>query len=174
MMYEKAEVPRFASPGLQIETRPKISDAMKIRSAIAADLDAVKACAEQAYALYVPRMGRKPAPMVADFGAQISAGHVHVMKADGGVAGFIVLYPRGDHIHVENVAILPALQGRGLGKALLALAEAEAGRRKLTAVELYTNEKMTENQTFYPRLGYVETGRREEDGFARVFYRKDL
>lgn len=62
------------------------SDAMIIRAATSADLDAVKACAEQAYALYAPRMGRKPAPMVADFGAQISAGHVHVAEANGAVA----------------------------------------------------------------------------------------
>jgi ribosomal protein S18 acetylase RimI-like enzyme len=151
-----------------------ISDAMNIRPATTDDLAAVKACAEQAYALYVPRMGRNPAPMVADFGAQISAGHVHVIEVDGAVAGFIVLYLRGDHIHVENVAILPAVQGRGIGKALLAFAEGEAKRRGLAALELYTNAKMTENQTFYPRLGYTETGRHEEDGFARVFYRKDL
>lgn len=147
---------------------------MKIRAAIPDDLDAVKACAEQAYALYVPRMGRKPAPMVADFAAQISAGHVHVAEADGAVAGFIALYPRGDHIHVENVAIPPALQGRGIGRALLVFAEDEAKRRGRAAVELYTNANMTENQSFYPRLGYTETGRREEDGFARVYYRKEL
>ena len=112
--------------------------------------------------------------MVADFAAQISAGRVYVAIPDGGLAGFIVLYPRGDHIHVENVAIMPAKQGRGLGRTLLGFAEDEARRRGLVAIELYTNAKMTENQAFYPRLGYVETGRREEEGFARVFYRKNL
>lgn len=147
---------------------------MRIRAATPDDLDAVKSCAERAYALYVPRMGCRPAPMVADFAAQIAAGHVRVAEADGAVAGFIVLYRRGDHIHVENVAILPSLQGRGLGRALLAFAEVEAKRQGLAALELYTNEKMTENQAFYPRLGYAETGRRHEDGFARVFYRKTL
>lgn len=119
-------------------------------------------------------MGRKPAPMVADFAGQIAAGQVHVAEGDGGIAGYIVFYPRGDHIHVENVAVDPALQGRGIGKALLGLAEAAAERHGLAALELYTNARMTENQVFYPRLGYVETGRREEDGFARVYYRKDL
>jgi hypothetical protein len=41
-------------------------------------------------------------------------------------------------------------------------------------VTLYTNERMTENLVFYPALGYVETGRGMQDGFARVFYRKPL
>ncbi len=147
---------------------------MNIRPAARPDLDRVRDCARQAYALYVPRMGKEPAPMVADFEAQIRAGKLHVIELDGEVAGFIVLYPRGDHLHVENVAVLPAGQGKGLGKALMRFAEDEAMRQGLSAIELYTNVKMTENQAFYPALGYVETGRREEDGFSRVFYRKDL
>lgn len=152
---------------------------MNIRKAAQPDLDGVRDCARQAYALYVPRMGKEPAPMVADFAAQIRAGKLHVVELEGGeldgrVAGFVVLYPRGDHLHVENVAVLPAAQGKGVGKALLAFAEDEARRLGLPAVELYTNVKMTENQAFYPALGYVETDRREEDGFSRVFYRKPL
>ena len=33
---------------------------------------------------------------------------------------------------------------------------------------------MTENLELYPRLGYREVDRREEDGFSRVFFRKRL
>jgi len=155
---------------------------MPIRMAATGDIDGVQACAQAAYALYVPRIGKKPAPMVADFAAQIDAGQVYVIEASGAasgeVAGFIVLYPRGDpwgdHLHVENVAVDPDRQGQGLGGALLAFAEDEARRRGLAAIELYTNVKMTENLALYPRLGYRETGRREEAGFSRVFYRKDV
>ncbi len=147
---------------------------MNIRPAARPDLDRVRDCARQAYALYVPRMGKEPAPMVADFEAQIRAGKLHVVEMEGEVAGFVVFYPRGDHLHVENVAVLPSAQGKGIGKALLGFAEDEARRLGLPAVELYTNVKMVENQAFYPALGYVETNRREEDGFSRVFYRKEL
>ncbi len=147
---------------------------MNIRPAARPDLDRVRDCARQAYALYVPRMGKEPAPMVADFEAQIGAGKLHVVELEGEVAGFVVFYPRGDHLHVENVAVLPSAQGKGIGKALLGFAEDEARRLGLPAVELYTNVKMVENQAFYPALGYVETDRREQDGFSRVFYRKQL
>lgn len=155
---------------------------MTIRPALMSDLQSVQACATEAYRPYVPRMGKKPAPMVADFRAQIEARQVHVMEAGGQVAGFIVLFSRRsasgeageDHLHVENVAVFPEHHGKGLGRALLAFAEDEARRRKLPAVELYTNVKMTENLALYPRLGYVETGRRKEAGFSRVFYRKAL
>jgi hypothetical protein len=47
-----------------------------IRLAKANDEPEIRDCAEQAYARYVPAIGRKPAPMVADFLAQIAAGMV--------------------------------------------------------------------------------------------------
>lgn len=147
---------------------------MAIRQAHFGDLDGVRACAEEAYAIYIPRMGKKPAPMVADFAAQIAAGRIHVVEVGGSVAGFIVLYRRGDHLHVENVAVFPAHQRRGLGRALLSFAEEHAKRQNILVIELYTNVKMTENLELYPRLGYVEIDRREDEGFSRVFYRKQL
>ncbi len=33
---------------------------------------------------------------------------------------------------------------------------------------------MTENLAYYPRHGYAETHRAEQDGFRRVFFRKRL
>jgi ribosomal protein S18 acetylase RimI-like enzyme len=86
----------------------------------------------------------------------------------------VVAYPRGDHWHLENVAVDPAAQGAGLGLALITHVEALARASGAQAVELYTNAKMIENRALYPRLGYAETGRAIEDGFDRVFYRKPL
>ncbi len=145
-----------------------------VRQAESTDFEAVRRCAEDAYAMYIPRIGKKPAPMIADFAAQIAAGQVHVCVEAGDVLGFIVLYPRGDHIHVENVAVQVDRQGEGVGRLLLAQAEAEADRGGFGAIELYTTEMMTENLSYYPRLGYAETGRAEEAGFLRVYFRKIL
>jgi ribosomal protein S18 acetylase RimI-like enzyme len=143
-----------------------------IRAATPDDLGAVQRIARAAYALYVPRIGREPAPMVTDFTASIAAGRVWVTGVP--VAGFLVGYPRGDHWHLENVAVDPTEQGTGLGRALIAHAEAMARAVGARAVELYTNAKMTENRSLYPKLGYRQTGRATEDGFDRVFYRKTL
>lgn len=145
-----------------------------IRPATASDAGAIRECAEAAYALYVSRMGRKPAPMVADFVNQIRAGHMYVGIDETRLAGFIHWYPRGDHIHVENVAVRPERQGMGIGRRLLAFAEERALSAGIGTVELYTNLAMTENLVFYPRLGYREIGRRSEGGFERVYFRKAL
>jgi ribosomal protein S18 acetylase RimI-like enzyme len=145
-----------------------------IRQAEAHDEPAIRDCAEQAYARYVPAMGRKPAPMVADFASQIAAGEVYVATDEHGVfQGFIVFYTEEGHILLENVAVLPSAAGRGVGKALIGFCE-DAARQRGMNVHLYTNEKMTENLSIYPKLGYVEVARRTEDGFNRVYFVKTL
>ncbi len=147
----------------------------KIRPAQFDDLTAVERIASVAYAKYVKRIGKKPAPMIADFGSQIDKGTVFVAVDDGGaICGFVVFYPRDGGIHLENVAVSPTHQGSGIGRRLIAFAEDWAAVRGYRSVDLYTNEKMVENMTFYPALGYVETRRGEEDGFRRVYYRKSI
>lgn len=146
-----------------------------IRAATPQDEAAIRQCARLAYEGYTPLMGREPAPMTADFAAQIAAGLTHVyLGEDNRVQGYIVFYPQGDHMLLESVAVLPQAAGRGMGKALIAFCENEARRVGLDAVRLYTNEKMTANLSIYLRLGYTETGRRIEDGFKRVFFEKLL
>ncbi len=65
------------------------------------------------------RIGRAPAPMVADFAGLVAAGEVHVLLAGGAPAGFIVIRPGEGHLFVENVALHPERQGEGLGRRLL-------------------------------------------------------
>lgn len=143
-----------------------------LRPARTEDIDAIADCARSAYEKYVERIGREPAPMVANFAALVAADEVHVLTIDSALAGFIVVRPGSDHLFVENVAVHPDRQGQGLGRRLLAFAEAEACSRRLPALRLYTNVMMTENLPFYLGLGFVETERRHEDGFDRVYMSK--
>ena len=86
----------------------------------------------------------------------------------------LTLYPRADHLYVENIAVDPGAQDRGLGRALMEFAEREAARRRLSRMALVTHEAMTENQAIYARLGYVEIERRTEDGYRRIYMEKPL
>ena len=156
---------------LRLVEQTKIGS-VDIRLAKAGDLCGIQGCARAAYEIYVPRIGRRPAPMIADFEDQIKQELVHVLTDDKRVAGFVVCYRRDDHLHLENVAVDPQFQGFGYGVQLIRHAEQAARDIGLGAVELYTNAKMTENLTLYPHLGYAELGRWREDGFDRVFYRK--
>ena len=147
---------------------------MQIRRALDGDVTAVRAVVDAAYSPYVPRIGRPPAPMTADYETLVAAGEVWVGDADGRVIGVLVIRPSGDALELENVAVDPAEQGQGHGRALVSFAEENARELGLAAVELYTNEAMVENLALYPKLGFVETERRVEDGFRRVYFRKTL
>ena len=149
-------------------------DDIGLRPASPDDVAAIAACAKAAYAKYLPRMDRAPAPMVADFAAHVAAGEVHVLTVGGAVAAYIVVMVRPDCLFVDNIAVTPERQGLGLGRRLMAFAAETARRRGLPALRLYTNVAMTENLDFYGRLGFVETGRRRESGFERVYMAKTL
>jgi GNAT superfamily N-acetyltransferase len=76
-----------------------------------------------------------------------------------------VLVAQPDHLLLENVAVLPAAQGRGIGARLMTQAEDLARSLHFSEIWLYTNEAMTQNLTYHLRRGYVETHRAEQDGF---------
>jgi ribosomal protein S18 acetylase RimI-like enzyme len=152
------------------------SGEQEIRPANAADCAAVVACVRAAYSKYLARVGREPAPMLADYPALIARGVVHVLPEPtaADMRGLIVLWPTDGAMFVENVAVHPHYQGQGLGRRLMAFAEERARAADLLEMRLYTNEAMTENLEFYCRLGFEETGRRLDEGYRRVFLRKTL
>jgi ribosomal protein S18 acetylase RimI-like enzyme len=147
---------------------------LTVRRAGEADVAALAAVAAEAYRGYVPRIGREPAPMTADYAQAVRSGLTWVAEADGEIVGLLVVVVRPDHLLLENVAVRPSAQRHGVGARLLALAEDQARAGGLDEIRLYTNEAMTENLAYYPRHGYTETHRAEQDGFRRVFFTKHL
>jgi ribosomal protein S18 acetylase RimI-like enzyme len=129
------------------------------RPATRDDLQAVETVVHAAYAHYVARLGRKPGPMLDDYGDQIERGLTHVIEHDGKVQGVLVLIPRAHDMLLDNVAVVPEAQGLGLGRGLLAFAERAAIKSGYRSISLYTNEAMIENISLYSRIGYVETHR---------------
>ena len=75
---------------------------------------------------------------------------------------------------LDSVAVDPSAQGTGIGRLLLEFAEAEARRHGFDSIYLMTNEKMTENQAPYARIGYVLFDKRSVHGYSRVLMRKAL
>lgn len=147
---------------------------MRIRLAEAAETGLVEDLVQRAYGHYVERIGMRPGPMDDDYAAQIRLEQLFVAEDRDSLAGLVVLVACEDHLLVENVAVDPARQGEGIGRALLAHAEAVARRTGLPTLRLYTHEAMWENIALYSSLGWEETERRSEKGFERVFFSKRL
>lgn len=148
---------------------------MTIRPAHPGDAEAVRQLVHASYAHYVARMGKPPGPMLDDYARRIADGQTWVLEEEGALAGILVLEDADDDaLLLDNVAVSPSAQGKGFGRALVAFAEEEAGRRGHREVRLYTNVLMTENIALYERLGFHETGRVSEKGFERVYMAKPL
>jgi ribosomal protein S18 acetylase RimI-like enzyme len=154
-----------------VETPPA---GIALRRATPADALAVTACVHEAYQHYVARIGRPPGPMLEDYAKVIEQRDVTVAVRDGKVVGVLVLGEMEEGFRLINVAVHPSLRKQGLGRTFLQLADAEARRRGYDVVHLSTNEKMTENQALYAKIGYVEYDRRTENGYSRVYMRKKL
>lgn len=131
------------------------------------------AIAAASFAHYVPRIGQPPAPMVADYAELVSLGGSYVFE-DEVILGYLVLEPLEDAMLLDIVAVSPDAQGRGVGKALMVFAEDQARAAGLSTIRLYTNALMHENVGLYRKIGYVETGRKSEDGFDRIYMEKRL
>lgn len=137
-----------------------------------------------AYTKYIERMGgREPAPMTQDYRAVIieasASDSIFVLRASQTqkVLGSIQLsdlHPKDDAVMIHNVVVDPTAQGSGYCKQLMRFAEDTARAKGRGALTLFTNEKMYENLVLYPKLGFVETERKIQEGYHRVFFRKSL
>ncbi len=143
---------------------------VEVRQATADDVSIVEGLVIAAYHPYTERMDRMPAPMLADYSKLVDDGLVWVATHAGSITGLIVMWLEQDHLYVDNVAVEPSSQGAGIGRALLAHATEYAQREAREEIRLYTNELMTENLAFYPRLGFTETHRATDSGYQRVYF----
>jgi ribosomal protein S18 acetylase RimI-like enzyme len=155
-------------------SRPELSESDSPDHDIEADAAAVAACVTAAYSHYIERMGKPPGPMLDDYAKIIADHRVFILDGPEGLAGALVLIDQEGGLMLDNVAIHPDYQGRGLGRRLIAFAEDEARRLGFSALDLYSHESMTENLALYGALGFVEIERRVVSGYARVYMRKEL
>ena len=130
--------------------------------------------AKAAYHVYIERLGRPPAPMIADFAQHIDRDRVIVAERDYEVLGYAILIADEKRALLDNIAVDPAGQRSGVGRSLIERIEQEALALGHRSLELYTNVVMTENVRWYERQGFAETKRVMERGFHRIYMAKDL
>jgi ribosomal protein S18 acetylase RimI-like enzyme len=127
---------------------------MEMRPALPGDAQSIRDLVRAAYAKWVPVIGREPLPMRADYERAIREHEINLLHAEGRLLALIEMIPRSDHLFIENVAVLPEHQGRGLGCLLLADAERIAARRGFSEIRLLTNGAFKANIALYQAIGY--------------------
>ena len=147
----------------------------RIRKAETGDGKSLHEIAQLAFAPYLERMDRPPAPMLADYGELIAKGDAWILELDGRIAAFAILKDEEDGwLLLDIVAVNPAFQKRGLGRQLVNFAMETAKDRCQKGARLYTNAAMIENLEWYPKLGFREIGRKRENGYDRVWFEQEI
>lgn len=148
---------------------------LTIRPATALEAETVAALVDSAYSKWILVIGRKPAPMLADYPALIQQGFVHVLDKDRSIIAVLVIWPVEDALYIDNIAVHPAHQRRGIGDTLLNFAEQKAHEAGFQMMRLLTNARMEYNQAYYRQHGYIETRREPTaDGGSIVWMHKSL
>lgn len=132
-----------------------------LRRATPEDAANVRDLTRAAYAKWIAILGREPKPMTADYDVAVRDHIIDLLYLNGEPAALIEMHPEPDHLLVVNVAVSPACQGRGFGRALLAHAEELASSLGLRELRLYTSVYLTDNVKLYKRVGY-KVDREEE------------
>ena len=142
---------------------------MTLRRAASADLPAVIALQQAAYAKNRAILGVEPLPLLANYAQVFSEYEVYLAERDGALDGVLILEPRADDLLIWSVATAPHAQGCGTGNAMLAFAEVRARELSVACIRLYTGEPLTGNIAWYGRHGYVHE-RTEDMGDRRIVH----
>lgn len=92
----------------------------------------------------------------------LAAGYVAELleSSVAGVVGYFVAMPGVDELHLLNITVAPAWQGRGHGSALLDVVQARAIERGLGTLWLEVRESNHRARALYRRRGFAEVGQR--------------
>jgi [ribosomal protein S18]-alanine N-acetyltransferase len=87
--------------------------------------------------------------------------HIYVIRTpEHVVAGFCAFWLVVDEIHINNVALRPALRGQGLGTALMHHVFSEARRLGASRATLEVRASNVGARRLYERLGFCVSGTR--------------
>jgi GNAT superfamily N-acetyltransferase len=146
-----------------------VSELAHLRRAGAADVAAVTALQQAAYAKNRPILGVEPLPLLADYAAVLADYEVWLMDGADGLDGVLILEPRTDDLLIWSVAAAPGRQGSGIGNRLITAADERARALGYMTLRLYTGDKLTHNVAWYERHGYAQE-RIEDLGDRRLVH----
>ena len=86
----------------------------------------------------------------------IRRGHCLVSHVGDEMVGFLVTQPFGRELHIWEMDVLPAFQGRGIGAGLVRACMVDARNSGFRALTLTTFRDLPWNGPFYAKLGFDE------------------
>ena len=135
-----------------------MTDATSIRHAVPADIPRIVALLNVAFAMERAFVDRDRTS-VEEITANLGTGTFLVIDGDDdALAACAYLEQRGDRVYLGMLAVDPSHQGRGLGRRMMAAAEAQAAGLGCRAIDIRIVDRRVELPPLYRALGFVDNG----------------
>lgn len=141
----------------------------RIRPLVAEEAPAAAALIRTAFAVQPVRPDPPPSALRETADAvreQLASGGGMAVEVAGTLVGVILWTPKEDGLWLARLAVAPEWRRRGIARALLAAAEAEARRRGLGHLRLGTRLVLEGNRRLFASCGFRETTLHAHPGYA--------
>ena len=102
--------------------------------------------------------------------AAMKAGTILLVERAGRILGCVSVRRKDDCAYAGRLAVEPMERGIGIGRALLAAAEAQARQMGSDRLRVDVRLKLRDNRAFFRALGFVEGAERCHPGFSKPTY----
>ena len=92
------------------------------------------------------------------------------LQCDGGIVALVLTERRPDCLYVRRLCVLPEFRSTGAGVRLVHASEEEARRLGFSELEVHIRVSLAGNRAFFAKLGFVETGVGQHEGFDAVTF----
>jgi GNAT superfamily N-acetyltransferase len=143
--------------------------AFRLRAATAADADQLSQLIIAAFSSYEIRLDPPSSALTETPEAIRAKFPTHgAAIAESGRAGIgcVLFTPEESALYVGRLAVDPAWRRRGVARALIAYAEAEARRRTLDRLRIQVRIPLLGNQLLFKSCGFVEVSRECHPGYT--------
>lgn len=141
-----------------------------LRPAQAEEAEALAALIRAAFAAQPVAVAPPPSALgetAEDVRRRLAAGGGCAALWGGRLAGALLWQVRGEALYLGRLAVEPDCRRRGIARALLAEAEAEARRRGLNSLTLGTRLALTGNRRLFAAAGFIEVSLERHEGFSQ-------
>ncbi|NMO16286.1 GNAT family N-acetyltransferase [Pyxidicoccus fallax] len=101
---------------------------------------------------------------------ELHDGGALIAESPAGPEGCVFFHPRGDHVYLDRLAVLPPYRGRGVARALMEAVEARARDMGPLPVRLNVRLALKDHQEWYARQGYAFLRHGTHEGHAAPTY----
>lgn len=149
------------------------SNPLLIRAARPDEAEAIVALIQRAFGEYRGKLRPESGALLETpetLKAAMKTGTVLLAERAGRVLGCVSVRRKDNCAYAGRLAVEPMERGIGIGRALLAAAEALARRMGADRLRVDVRLKLRDNRAFFRALGFVEGAERCHPGFSKPTY----